>query len=164
MGWVCQGRDQRAEVASNKMARRDAIVAAVALTLSVTTVYESSKLPFGTIHSPGPGFFPWWTGVLIVLLALVLLIQALTLRSGAAGERPGRIAKVAALLIVLSAYTFLLDSLGYPLCTFLLVLFMLRAIDPQRWTVALGMAVITAVGSYVVFAVWLSVPLPRGPL
>jgi putative tricarboxylic transport membrane protein len=146
------------------MARRDAIVAAVALTLSVTTVYESSKLPFGTIHSPGPGFFPWWTGVLIVLLALVLLIQALTLRSGAAGERPGRIAKVAALLIVLSAYTFLLDSLGYPLCTFLLVLFMLRAIDPQRWTVALGMAVISAVGSYVVFAVWLSVPLPRGPL
>jgi putative tricarboxylic transport membrane protein len=146
------------------MARRDAIVAAVALTLSVTTVYESSKLPFGTIHSPGPGFFPWWTGVLIVLLALVLLIQALTLRSGAAGERPGRIAKVAALLIVLSAYTFLLDSLGYPLCTFLLVLFMLRAIDPQRWTVALGMAVISAGGSYVVFAVWLSVPLPRGPL
>ncbi len=41
---------------------------------------------------------------------------------------------------------------------------MLRVLDPQRWTVALGMAVITAVGSYVVFAVWLSVPLPRGPL
>jgi len=164
MGWVCQARGQRAEVASNKMARRDAIVAAVALALGASAVFESSKLAFGTIHSPAPGFFPWWTSVLIVLLALVLLIQALTLRSGAAGERPGRIAKVAALLIVLSAYTFLLDPLGYPLCTFLLVLFMLRAIDPQRWTVALGMAVISAVGSYVVFAVWLSVPLPRGPL
>jgi putative tricarboxylic transport membrane protein len=164
MGRVRQGRGQRAEIASNKMARRDAIVAAVALTLGATTVYESSKLPFGTIHSPGPGFFPWWTSVLIVLLALALLIQALTSRSGTAGERHGRIAKVAALLIVLSGYTFLLDPLGYPLCTFLLVLFMLRAIDPQRWTVALGMAMITAVGSYVVFAVWLSVPLPRGPL
>ena len=79
-------------------------------------------------------------------------------------EGPGRIAKVGLLLVVLVAYTFLLDPLGYLLCTFLLVLFMLRAIDPQRWTVALGMAAVTAVGSYVVFAVWLTVPLPRGPL
>jgi len=69
-----------------------------------------------------------------------------------------------ALLVVLTAYTFLLDPLGYPLCTFLLVLFMLRATEPQRWTVALGMAALTAVGSYVVFAIWLGVPLPRGPL
>jgi len=145
------------------MARRDAIVAAVALALGATTVYESSQLPFGTINSPGPGFFPWWTSALIVLLALGLMIQAPT-GSSMAREGPGRIAKVALLLVVLSAYTFLLDSLGYLICTFLLVLFMLRALDPQRWTVALGMAVITAVGSYVVFAVWLSVPLPRGPL
>ena len=163
MGRVRQGRGQRAEIASNKMARRDAILAAVALTLGATTVYESSKLPFGTIHGPGPGFFPWWTSVIIVLLALVLMVQALT-GSITAGEGSGRIAKVALLLVVLSAYTFLLDPLGYLICTFLLVLFMLRVLDPQQWTVALAMAVITAVGSYVVFAVWLSVPLPRGPL
>ena len=71
---------------------------------------------------------------------------------------------MAALLIVLGAYIFLLDPLGYPLCTFLLVLFMLRVTDPQRWAVALSLAAMTAFGSYVVFAIWLSVPLPRGPL
>jgi putative tricarboxylic transport membrane protein len=146
------------------MLRRNAIVAAVALALGAAALYESSKLPFGTIHSPGPGFFPWWTSALIVLLALILAIEALRSRSSTVGEGPGRIAKVALLLIALSAYTFLLDPLGYLICTFLLVLFILRVTDPQRWTVALGMAVITAVGSYVVFAVWLSVPLPRGSL
>jgi putative tricarboxylic transport membrane protein len=98
------------------------------------------------------------------LLALLLLFQALTSRSSVTREGPGRIAKVAALLVILAAYTFLLEPLGYPLCTFLLVLFMLRATDPQRWTVALGIAALTAVGSYVVFAIWLSIPLPRGPL
>jgi putative tricarboxylic transport membrane protein len=67
-------------------------------------------------------------------------------------------------LVILAAYTFLLDPLGYPICTFLLVLFMLRVLDPQRWRVALSIAVLAAAGSYVVFAVWLSVPLPRGPL
>ena len=137
----------------------------MALLFGATAAYESTKLPFGTIHSPGPGFFPWWTSILIVLLALVLLVQVLTSRSAAAAaEGFGRIAKVVALLIVLAAYTFLLDLVGYPLCTFFLVLFMLRVTDPQPWAIAVGVAGITAVGSYIVFAMWLSVPLPRGPL
>ena len=145
------------------MVRREAMVAALALVSGTAAAYESSKLLFGTIHSPGPGFFPWWTSILIVLLALLLMVRALASHSSTAGEDSGRIAKVALLLVVLSAYTFLLDPLGYLLCTFLLVLFMLRALDPQPWAVAVGMALMTAAGSYVVFAIWLSVPLPRGP-
>jgi len=145
------------------MVRRDWAVATAALAFGAAALYEASKLPFGTVHNPGQGFFPWWTSAVINLLALILLFEALRSRSKTAREGPGRIAKVAALLGVLAAYTFLLEPLGYTLCTFLLVLFMLRATDPQRWAVALGMAAITAVGSYVVFAMWLSVTLPRGP-
>ena len=140
------------------------MAAAMALMFGAAALYESSKLPFGTVHSPSQGFFPWWTSAAVVFLALVLLFQALTSRSSAAQEGAGRIANVVLLLVVLVTYTFLLDPLGYPLSTFLLVLFMLRATDPQRWMVALGMAAVTAIGSYIVFAVWLSVPLPRGPL
>ena len=136
----------------------------MALGFGAMALYESSKLPFGTVHGPGQGFFPWWTSAAIVLLALVLLFQAFTSRSSIAQQGAGRIAKVSLLLLVLFAYAFLLDLLGYLLCTFFLVLFMLRAIDLQRWPVALGMAAVTAAGSYVVFAMWLSVPLPRGPL
>ena len=146
------------------MVRRDVAVATLALAFGAAAAFESAKLPFGTIHNPGPGFFPWWTSVVVVLLATILLIQALKLRASTALDKSGRIAKVVALLVVLAAYTFLLDPLGYPICTFLLVLFMLRVLDPQRWTVALSMAALTAVGTYVVFAIWLSVPLPRGPL
>ena len=146
------------------MIRGDAAVAAVTLAFGAAAVYASSKLPFGTIRSPGQGFFPWWTSVMLFLLALILLAQALASRPSAVTDERGRIAKVAALLIVLGTYIFLLDPLGYPLCTFLLVLFMLRVTDPQRWTVALSIAAISAIGSYIVFAIWLSVPLPRGPL
>ena len=146
------------------MVRRDVAVATLALAFGAAAAFESAKLPFGTIHNPGQGFFPWWTSVVVVLLATILLIQALKLRASTALDKSGRIAKVVALLVVLAVYTFLLDPLGYPICTFLLVLFMLRVLDPQRWTVALSMAVLTAVGTYVVFAIWLSVPLPRGPL
>jgi putative tricarboxylic transport membrane protein len=146
------------------MVGRDVVVGALALALGGAALFESAKLPLGTVRNPGQGFFPWWTSAVIVLLALVLLTQALISRPSTNQQAPGRIAKVTALLLVLSAYTFLLDFLGYLLCTFLLVLFMLRVTDAQRWPVALSMALLTAVGSYVVFAIWLSVPLPRGPL
>ena len=146
------------------MVSRDVVVAGLALAFGAAAIVESAKLPLGTVRNPGQGFFPWWTSVVIVLLAIILLAQALTSRSRTSQHTPGRIAQVTALLLVLAAYTFLLDYLGYLICTFLLVLFMLRATDPQRWTVAVSMALFTAVGSYVVFAIWLSVPLPRGPL
>jgi putative tricarboxylic transport membrane protein len=146
------------------MSKRDIGVAALTLIFGAAVAYESAKLPFGTVHSPGQGFFPWWTSAVIFLLALLLLFKALVSRSSLVRKSSGRVARVAALLVILAAYSFLLEPLGYPLCTFLLVLFMLRAIDTQRWAVALGMAAITSVGSYVVFAVWLSIPLPRGPL
>jgi putative tricarboxylic transport membrane protein len=146
------------------MSKRDIGVAILTLIFGAAAGYESAKLPFGTVHSPGQGFFPWWVSAVIFLLALLLLFQALTSRSDVAREGSGRIGKVGALLVILAAYTFMLEPLGYPLSTFLLVLFMLRVIDTQRWAVALGMALITSVGSYVVFAIWLSIPLPRGPL
>jgi len=146
------------------MVRRDAAVAALALAFGAAAAYESSQLPFGTVHGPGPGFFPWWTSIVIAALASIFLAQALTSRAKVEPEAGGRISKVLALLAALALYTYLLETLGYPLCTFLLVLFMLRGIEPQRWTLALGMAAFIALVSHVVFAVWLGVPLPRGPL
>jgi hypothetical protein len=146
------------------MIRRDFMVAAIGLTFGAIALYESAKLPFGTVRNPGQGFFPWWISVLIILLAIVLLAQTLTSRPSTHQQAPGRIGKVAGLLLVLTAYTALLDSLGYLLCTFFLVLFMLRAINPQRWPVALGAAAIIATGSYVICTIWLRVPLPQGPL
>src|SRR5262249_30841723 len=146
------------------MMKRDVEVAALALAFGAAPAFESAKIRFGTIHNPGEGFFPWWASVTVVLLAAILLIQALNSRSSTTRAESGRLVKVVVLLVVLAAYTFLLDPLGYPICTFLLVLFMLRMLNPQRWRVALSIAVLSAAGSYVVFAVWLSVPLPRGPL
>lgn len=143
----------------------DAAAAGAVLAIAAIAVYEASRLPFGTARNPGPGFLPWWAGVALGVLALVLLGQGLRARPapGPVGDR-GRLPKVAGLLAVLAAYVLGLEPLGYPAATFLLVLFMLRVVEPYRWPVALGLAALAALGSYVVFATWLQVPLPPGPL
>jgi len=154
------------------MARRDVVAAAVMLVFAAVAAVESARLlPFGVVRNPGPGFFPWWTSVVLGILALVLLGQAIrgnvspfTEDSRGAGETRAGLVKVVGVLGVLAVYSLVLDVVGYPIATFLLVLFMLRVTEPHRWPVALGLAVLAAAGSYLVFATWLAVPLPAGPL
>jgi Tripartite tricarboxylate transporter TctB family len=144
------------------VARRDALAAVAVLALGAGAVIEAWRLPFGGVHSPGPGFFPWWLGLVILLLGTVLLVQAVRAPAGAAAA-PGRPLRVLALLAVLALYVAALEPLGYAPATFLLVVVMLRAPERHRWPVALAVAVLAAGGSYVLFAVWLGVPLPPGP-
>jgi putative tricarboxylic transport membrane protein len=146
------------------MRRADAVAAGTVLAFAAIALYEAGRLPFGAARNPGPGFVPWWTAATLGLLALGLLGQALATRpgpSGAGGDR--RVVAVGGFVAALAAYVTLLEPVGYPLCTFGLVVFMLRVVTPHRWAVALGVAALAAVGSFLVFAVWLKVPLPPGP-
>ena len=147
------------------MARADVVAAVGVLLLAALAAYEAGKLPLGTASNPGPGFLPWWAAVTLGVLALLRLGQAWMARPAPdAGGPERRVVAVAGLVVALVAYVALLELLGYPLSTFLLVLFVLRLVEPRRWPVALGVAAAAAVGSFVVFAVWLGVPLPPGPL
>jgi putative tricarboxylic transport membrane protein len=146
------------------VARRDLVVALVTLAFGVAAAHQAAQLPFGTVHNPGAGFVPWLLALVFTLLALVLVAQAVARRPGPAADAAGRLRKVVALLAALALYVVLLEPVGYPIATFLLVLFMLRVLEPHRWPLALGLALLAAGGSYVLFAVWLSVPLPPGLL
>jgi putative tricarboxylic transport membrane protein len=149
------------------MVGRGTVAAAALLVFAAVAAFESARLlPFGVVRNPGPGFFPWWLSLALGLLALGLLVQA---RLGPwaprlAGARGPGLARVAGVLAVLALYSMALEGLGYPIATFLVVLFMLRVTEPHRWPLALALAVLAAGGSYLVFAVWLDVPLPAGLL
>jgi len=62
----------------------------------------------------------------------------------------------------LGGYGFLLEKLGYSLTTFLLFVLLLKGIQPQKWYLAMGVALLASLGSYALFQVGLQVELPRG--
>ena len=142
---------------------RDLAAVALGVAVAILALWEARSLPVGTVRSPGQGFFPLALGLLLLFLSVVLLIQVL--RAGAVdrsrgGSRPGQVIGVVA---ALAAYTALLETIGYPIATFLLVLYMVKVTHPQRWPVALAVSFLAAGGSYLLFAVWLKVPLPPSP-
>jgi len=122
------------------------------------------KLGFGRWQNPGPGFLPMLLGIIISLLSLVWLIMSI------ARERdikPSKMfydyRKVILIILSLIVYTLLLDKAGFMICTFLFLIFLFRAIEPQRWRLVIVLALVVTVVSVFVFQLWLGVQFPEGP-
>jgi hypothetical protein len=68
-------------------------------------------------------------------------------------------------IVVACAFAALgLERLGYRLTIFLVVLFLLAAVERKRPTTAMVVAAVFAVGTFLLFDGLLRVRLPRGPL
>jgi putative tricarboxylic transport membrane protein len=134
------------------------------LVLSTAVCAESWRLHVGGVHAPGPGFLPFYTAILLGLLALISLLQTLKESKGPASEIWGGIqfGKLAILLGTLFLYVFLLDRLGFLLGTFLLLLVLFRIIEPYGWKTVLVSSLLTIAGTYFFFVILLESRLPRG--
>ena len=117
-------------------------------------------------HGPGPGFLPFWLGLVMALLAAALLLGAL--RAGdpgpawlPAGDGRRRLAIVLGLSTALVA---LLEVVGMVLGTVLFLIGLMRLLDRFAWPLTLSVALGVAAANFMVFAYWLKVPLPVGLL
>ena len=70
--------------------------------------------------------------------------------------------KIALVLLSLVLYAFFLERLGFVLTTFVLLSFLLGWIERTNWARSLGVASAAALGSFVIFELWLKIRLPKG--
>ncbi len=148
------------------MRGRELGAAAVLLAFGLLALTQARGLRFGSVVSPGPGFFPLCLAAAFSLVSLALVVRALRAPAGepartSGADRAGRLKVVGTLGGVL-VYALVLEWLGFLLATFALLLFFFTALQRQRWLVALGGSVATALLTYLVFKVWLGVNLPAG--
>ena len=61
-------------------------------------------------------------------------------------------------------YAYLITVVGFIVSTTLFMLFMARILGSQRWVSSVAVSVLTAVGLFLVFKVWLQAELPTGLL
>jgi putative tricarboxylic transport membrane protein len=149
------------------MEANDRVSSIVLLIISILSCLGASPLRIGSLNDPGPGFSPFVLGVGIGVLSLLLLVKTKLKKKTAKEERAlwfrttGQ-KKIVFILLSLVLYGLLLEKLGYILTTFLLYIFFLKMVEPQRWYIAVGVAFLTSVATFVLFELCLNVPLPRG--
>ena len=117
---------------------------------------------------PGPGFFPFWLGLIGTVLSLVLLAQSWRGRSiGEVPEAlwPDRAGALRALALVggLILSALLLSPAGFRATAFVFTAALLVALGVRRPVVIAVFALVSSFGLFHVFYYWLKVPLPVGP-
>jgi len=143
---------------------RDRLSAFFWLAISFIVCAESNRMGIGTFRSPGPGFFPFCLGITLGTFAIILVVTRTSDQEEGKitnlwkGTKLGRAILVLTCLII---YCFLLPILGYLVMTFGLMAALLIVGGKRMWVEIVIALIITWI-SYVIFGVWLYVPLPKG--
>jgi putative tricarboxylic transport membrane protein len=147
------------------MDKRDMVSGSVLLFISIFVLVASLRLDLGPYQSPGPGFIPFWSSVLLGLFTCLLLGGRLMKKAVPVGlgslwqdRNRGMTIIVAAVLVV---YCLALPKLGYLLATFGLMLVLFRLGKMKFWVV-IPCSLLTVLFTYGLFDWLLKMPLPRG--
>jgi putative tricarboxylic transport membrane protein len=142
--------------------------AVVFVAFAAFVMWQSWGLEYYTKLGPGPGFFPFWLGVVMGGLSLIWLVQV-SRRAGRPKdaaflpERSG-ILRILAILAALAVMSAVMDWLGFQVSMFLFLVFLLRVLGQQTLWLTAVVAVLGSVGVYHVFGGYLDVQLPAASI
>jgi putative tricarboxylic transport membrane protein len=134
------------------------------LAIAGFVIWSGLKLGIGSINDPGSGFVLFFTGLLMAVFSLTIIIAAV--KDGGATFASlwvnTRWSKPLAVILCLTAFAIALEPLGFLLSAIPLMLVLLRVIDPVRWPVALPIGVLAPLVVWWVLKKGLLIQLPTG--
>jgi putative tricarboxylic transport membrane protein len=137
------------------------------LIIGLICLVQGYRLSPGTLSAPGAGFFPFTLSLILVVLSLILFFKSLKTRLA----RMDGIIRIGTrwkhllfALAVLITYGYAIKPVGYILCSFMMLVLLFKFVEGRSWRSALILSTSCTLISYVVFAKYLGVPLPRGIL
>ena len=144
------------------MLTTDRVAGAALALLALFVVWESRRLPFGSLRNPGPAFVP--VALAAVLLLLGVLLVVFSGRAPALSTLAWTEGRHAIAIFVVCAFAALaLERLGFRATVALSLVFLLGAVERRDPIFTVLFSVGLAAGTFLLFDTILRVPLPRGP-
>jgi hypothetical protein len=138
------------------------------LILSIAAIVGSRDLIYKVEFSPGAGFFPFWLGVSLMALSLILLLKNTVLKSAVKEENPlpgrGALLRILSILGSLLVGILLFERIGFLITMFSISAFLLIFLERYRWYSGILISLVMVGTVYGIFKIWLNVPLPLGLL
>ena len=149
------------------MRKADRIYGVIGLGLSLWAYLESTRLDYMTEFTPGPGFMPFWVGVVLAVLSFYLIIDSFVRKSGKKDEAkllPEKHAlyRVGAIMLMLFAVTFSMKFLGFPLTLVLFTTVVLSVMERYSILKSIGYGIAYAAVTWFIFVYILSMGFPKG--
>ena len=144
----------------------EAGVAVVIAAVGLICVLGSLKVGIGWgDEGPRAGFFPFYIGLIIIVSSVANLYALFTSgKEYGLFASWGQILKVLSVVIPTAIYVSVLPFIGIYLASALLIGTFMMWLGKYRWTIAVPVAVLVPVLTFVFFERWFLVPLPKGPI
>ncbi len=134
---------------------------------SVITCVEAYRLNLGTVHEPGPGFFPFGAGFIMLILSLAALLQSKAKKQKVeetSRQETFRWWNILIILAAITAYALSLEKIGFLINSFLFMCLLLKVVEPQTWKTAIIGGLITTIAANLIFNVIFRTQIPKGIL
>jgi putative tricarboxylic transport membrane protein len=140
----------------------DLLLSLVFAALGLVWVMGATELPRWDRETPGPGFLPLVFGVLLLGFAVLAALQAV-FAPAEPGADQGSLRKPLLVLLISAFAVTALETAGFVLTMFAMLLALYALVERKPPVASLLAAALVTGALHVIFAVWLSVPLPLGP-
>ncbi len=142
----------------------DVLSGAALAALGVYVIIEARGWNYMSEEGPGPGFFPLWYGIAMLLLSLVLVLNSAMRPAAGSTVDWGATGRALLAWAGFAASVVLMNMLGFLLALALLTLFVVAVMYGRPLKIAVAAAVGNAAGFFLVFVLALGLSLPVGPL
>lgn len=147
-----------------RISTRGGLSAFVMVVLGVFIAYQSKQYDIGSLRVMGPGFIPFYCGVLLVLLGIIyFLVSFLLGEDGGStifGLSKDRLRGWFFILLGMIAFVFLGDWFGFFIASFFLVLISSMGSTEFKWQSSILLAFGVAISGAFIFVYLLELQIP----
>ncbi len=149
------------------MRKADRIYGVIGLGLSLWALLESRKFNYMTEFTPGPGFMPFWVGVVLAILSCYLLLDTFVRKPSEKDTKkvlPAKHAliRVGLIILMLFGVKFSMTLLGFPLTLLVFTTAMLSILERYSIIKSVGYGIAYSAVTWFVFEYILTMGFPKG--
>lgn len=149
------------------MKKGDRVFSVIGMGLSLWLIIESMQFDYLSEFGPGPGFEPFWLGIILALLSISLLINTFRRKGKEEDETsclPGwkSLGRVGIIILFIAAFALSFNTLGFLLTVFLFVALILYCLEGIGILKSLFYGIVFTGFVFFVFDYWMEINFPKG--
>jgi putative tricarboxylic transport membrane protein len=151
------------------MKKGDITFSVIAMGLSLWLILESQKFAYASKFGIGPGFFPFWLGIILAAFSLFKFILSLREKYDEDDRKPrlpgwGSLGRLGLIMLIMAGFALVMSSLGFILTVFFFVSIILFVLEGDSLLKSIFYGVMFSAAVFLIFRYWLEVDLPSGLL
>ena len=149
------------------MKKGDRVLSIICMGLSLWLIIESLQFDYLSEFGPGPGFEPFWLGILLAILSIALFIDTFRRRGekkDAKASLPGwnALGRVGLIMLITAGFALSLNALGFFVAVFSFVSLILFTLEEVGILKSVFYGIMFSAAVFLIFSYGMEINFPKG--